>query len=311
MRCLAILSLYVVWTCCAIADGTGAGVRTLMVAGERPLSLTIWYPAQGDTAQTVGGNAVFEGVQGALDAPLPDAPSPVVLVSHGGLRSAADSGAWLSAALARNGFVAIEINAPRPADAAQAIDEIWQRPRDITRALDAVDAAPPWRGVVDLTAVSAVGFALGGTAVLSVAGGALNADTLMTSCAEPAKSPDCGWFAAQGIGFDSIDVEALSSLRKDQRIKAVIALSPEYLDVFKTPAPPFHPDAHVLTFGQGDGPFSSLTPFDAFGVCTPKGPAILAEDGGPAELCGETPEGRNAAHEIVIKTVLPLLADNR
>lgn len=308
MRCLAILSFYLVWTCYAVADGT-VGVRTLMIEGERPLSLTLWYPAEGGTAQTVGGNAVFEGVQGVFDAPLPDALLPVVLVSHGGLRSATDSGAWLSSALARTGYLAIEVNAPRPANATQAINEVWQRPRDIVRALDAISAAPIWRDVADMTAVSAVGFALGGTAVLSIAGGTLSLEQVMTSCTGPTKGPDCAWFAAQGVGLDSMDVDALAGLRGDQRIKTVIALSPEYLSAFGHPVPSMSAVAHVLTFGQKDGPFAALTPFDAFGVCTPKGPAILAEDGGPPALCGASAQGRSAAHDVVLQRIHPLLSD--
>lgn len=306
MRPLTILGVYLAFAFCAFADQT-VGVRSLMIEGERPLSLTLWYQAEGGTAQTVGGNAVFRGVNAGLDAPLLDYLSPVVFVSHGGLRSAAESGAWLSAALARNGFIAVEINAPRPDTAAQAIDEIWQRPTDITRALDAVSEAPIWRDVVDTSAVFAVGFALGGTAVLSAAGGTLDPKQLASNCAGPNKGPDCGWFAAQGVGLDSIDAGALARLQADVRIKTVIALSPEYLDVFEQSPAAFHPAALVLQFGQSDGPLAALSPFDAFGTCTTKGPAILAEDGGPPELCGTSADARSAAHRVITKALLPLL----
>ncbi len=114
-----------------------ASLRDSSVTG-RPLSLSIWYPSQERASGSVGGNAVFEGAPAAADAPVPDGPFPLVVVSHGGLRSASDTGAWLSASMARAGHVVVEVNAPRPDDAAAALDEIWRRPEDIRRALDLV-----------------------------------------------------------------------------------------------------------------------------------------------------------------------------
>ncbi|WP_424926983.1 hypothetical protein [Amaricoccus tamworthensis] len=29
--------------------------------GERPISLSVWYPAQGEATEDVGGNAIFVG----------------------------------------------------------------------------------------------------------------------------------------------------------------------------------------------------------------------------------------------------------
>ena len=73
---------------------TSAGVAHLSdsAAKERPLALSIWYPSDVQASTTIGGNAVFQGALAAPDAPLPAAPLPLVVVSHGGLRSAADSG---------------------------------------------------------------------------------------------------------------------------------------------------------------------------------------------------------------------------
>lgn len=61
---------------------------------ERPLSLLIGYPSEEQVSDTIGGNAVFEGASAARDASFPEGAFPIVVVSHGGVRSATDSGAW-------------------------------------------------------------------------------------------------------------------------------------------------------------------------------------------------------------------------
>jgi predicted dienelactone hydrolase len=80
---------------------------------ERPLSLSIWYPSEEQPTGTIGGNPVFEGASAVPDAPFPEDAFPLVVLSHGGLRSATDSGAWLSSSIARAGYVVVEVNAPR------------------------------------------------------------------------------------------------------------------------------------------------------------------------------------------------------
>ncbi|MFW2541248.1 hypothetical protein ACN2XU_01305 [Primorskyibacter sp. 2E107] len=83
------------------------------------------------------------------NAPPPAQPLPLIVPSHGGLRSAVDSGAWLDAALAEAGGLVVEVNAPRPRDASQATAEIWQGPTDISRTLDSLLGSADWAGRID------------------------------------------------------------------------------------------------------------------------------------------------------------------
>ena len=161
---------------CPVAAAPGVALLIGTAGAERPLSLSIWYPSGATATGQVGGTAVFDGTGAALDAQGPDGAHPLVLLSHGGLRSAPDTGAWLAAALAEAGMLVAEINAPRPETAGAAMNEIWQRPRDIRRALDLILQDPAWAGRVDPGRIAVVGFALGGTAALSVSGAVLDAD---------------------------------------------------------------------------------------------------------------------------------------
>lgn len=301
---------------------TTAGIRHLSDTSDtaRPLALSVWYPTDATPTATVGGNAVFRGVAAAPEAPLPAGPLPLVVVSHGGLRSATDSGAWLSSALARAGFLAVEVTAPRPDTAAAALGEIWQRPQDMRRAVDRMMADGDWRTRIDPERISAVGFALGATAALSVAGAPMDPARYRQACSPEGGAPaaDCRWLAAAGIGLEQTPPDALARLARDPRFTAVVALDPEYDAALGEPA------SGVATlrviFGTGEGRAAAppvagrtvvlpeATAGDGFAVCTAAGPAILAEEEGDAALCGPSAEAREAIHRQVSGLVAAFLA---
>lgn len=295
---------------------TVAGVRHLSDRSDpgRPLALSVWYPSDGTASAVIGGNAAFRGVAAAPDAPLPAGPLPLVVVSHGGLRSADDSGAWLSSSLARAGFIVVEVSAPRPELPAEALVEIWQRPKDMRRALDLMLADSDWRARIDPGRISGVGFALGATAALSVAGAPLDGARYRQSCAG-GDGPDCRWLAAGGAGLDQTRPADLARLTRDPRVTAAVAINPEYEDALGEPGVP----TLRITLGPAESApaadgmsrqvvLPDATAADAFAVCTPAGPEILAEDGGDAGLCGPSSEARAAIHRQVAELVAAFLA---
>lgn len=320
-RCLV---LTLVCATPVLADSS-VGVASLD-AGDRsrPVSLTFWYPAEGGTPENVGGNAVFLGTPAGRDAPMRTGRFPLALVSHGGLRSAPDSGAWLGAALAQAGFVAVEVNGPPPRTGQEAVNEIWRRPQDVSRALDAVLVDPAWSVHVEPTRISVVGFALGGTAALALAGGGFEAQSYGQSCDAGATGPDCAWFAAQDVALDAVEPAQLAALRRDPRIGAAVAIEPEYLDVFGSGLPELAvPTLRLVLAGEGGAQEASesvglaqavvpdASAFDAFPVCTPAGAAILAEEGGDPALCGASAQARRAAQAAISGRVVSFLTGAR
>lgn len=300
---------------------TAAGVRHLsdVPDGARPLALSVWYPTGAAPSAVIGGNAVFRGVAAAPEAPLPAGPLPLVVVSHGGLRSAADTGAWLSSSLARAGFLVVEVNAPRPDTAAAALDEIWQRPQDMSRAVDRMMGDGEWRARIDPDRISGVGFALGATAALSVAGAPMDVGRYRQSCSPGggAPGPECRWFAAAGVGLAQTRPDALARPARDPRFMAAVAINPEFDAAFGNP--PAGVATLRITLGAGEeipgaGPVAGravlpdATAGDAFATCTAAGPALLAEDGGDAALCGTSPDAREAIHRQVSGLIASFLA---
>ena len=304
------------------------GMAVLPVAdakGGRDLALSLWYPARGGSAQVVGGNAVFLGQKAAPDAAAGEGPFPLVLLSHGGVRSSPDSGAWLAAALAGSGHIVAEVNAPRPAGPRAGADEIWRRPQDLARALAAVLGDPQWAGRIDRTRISAVGFALGGTAALAVGGWQFDADAVRRACADGA-GPDCAWFAAGGVALETLDPAPLERSYRLPEVSAVVAIAPEYADAVLregegSPVPLLtialgatgEGEVHLAPLVGDDGTnrlvtFSEAGPFDAFPACTPAGAKILSEDGGDPALCGTSAQARGDIHAAIIERIRAFLA---
>ncbi len=289
----------------------------------RPLALSVWYPADAAGSEEIGGNAVFEGTAAAPDAPLPEGSFPLVVISHGGLRSAADSGAWLGAALAQAGFIAVEVNAPRPGDAAGAVDEIWQRPRDISRALDLVLGLPAWADRVDASRISALGLALGGTASLAAIGAELDVEQYLRSCdGTGTGAPDCGWYAAQGAALGDVDREGLARPAHDPRFSAAVAIDPEYPHTLLAGFHAITRPTLIVALG-GDAPASGgsgpvetaaipeASVFDAFAICTRAGREILEEEGEDPALCGPLPDGRAGIHAKLAAQIAEFLGAAR
>ncbi|NHF74051.1 alpha/beta hydrolase family protein [Paracoccus xiamenensis] len=315
------LPLFLMLTAGPCLADQAAGIAYLTGESEegRNIALSIWYPSDEPPSAEIGGNAVFLGVPAAPDAALPEAPLPVVILSHGGLRSAADSGAWLSSSIARAGFIVAEINAPRPENGAAGINEIWRRPQDMRRAIDLMLDSEDWGGRIDQENISVVGFALGATAALSVAGAGLNVDHYLQSCApdDGAAGPDCGWYAAQGVSLAETDMEALAGLQRDPRVSSVVAIEPEYPAALSASSVDLA--GLLVSLGEkapalqdGANPIQvetvpQATVFDAFAACTEAGPKILLDEEGDASLCGESADARQRIHADMAKTITSFL----
>lgn len=315
---ISFLALILAATPCLAETTAGFSHSRDASVVERPLSLSIWYPSEEPASITVGANPIFEGTPTAPDAPFSKGTLPLVVLSHGGLRSAADSGAWLSASIARAGYVVVEVNAPRPNTSSLALNEIWQRPEDIRRTLDFMLTDETWGPRIDGSKVSVAGFALGATAALISAGAEMDTERYLRSCAadNPMEGPDCEWFAAIGVDPSDTNPEGLEGLTQDPRVTSVIAVNPEYLPALSIAAG----DVNILRIGLGEPDDSvdnshisqavvipGASAFDAFAVCTVAGPDILSEEDGDPSLCGTSKIARQSIHQDISEAIISFL----
>ncbi len=323
----AILLLPILLSGPSASAADPVGVRVLSVAApERaaPLAVTLWYPAEpGGTRVEIGTNGVFQGVVGQQDAPIAKGTFPIILVSHGGMRSAANLAGWLDKGLADEGFVVADVHASRlgPDDADKAPAEIWKRPADLSAVLTAVENHPEFAGRLDPARVGAVGFFLGGTAVLSLAGGQLDAAKYAGTCDKAGGGADCAWFAHAGIDLHDVDATRIGRSNRDPRVKVAIAVDPELGDAFTRgslsaltiPVAVVSlgrdvPDSGLAVPTIGHETVAEANAYSAFSLCKPKGAAILAESGAEPEICRSDGKiGRVRIHAELVARIVALL----
>ncbi len=314
MRTLLALAMAVAATAMAAPAGAadGVGLRELAVmAPERgqALGVAFWYPASaGGTPTLFGDSAIFEGVPVQLDAPMADGPFPLVLLSHGGMRAAPDVSGWMAARLVDEGFAVALVRPPGPGErgAEAVVPELWLRPADLRATLAAVADDPELADRMALDRVGALGFFLGGTSVLALAGGRLDEASYRRSCDAGGTGLDCAWFAQAGVDLHAVDLTPLASSNLDERIAVAVAVEPELGQSF-TAASLAGIEAPVLIINLGDSEtirpglrafdlaaaiptaryatVEDATPFSSFSVCKPKAAAILLEEGEDDSIC--------------------------
>lgn len=308
------------------AEDAAAGVRHLSVpAPERsePLSVTVWYPAgAGGKTVRIGENGVFRGVVARQDAPMAQGTHPVVLVSHGGMRAAPNLAGWLDKALAERGFVVADVSAPqlKADDAKIAPAEIWKRPADLSAALTALESDRGFADHLDKARIGAVGFFLGGTSVLQLAGVRLDAEKYHRSCDKGRSGPDCAWYAKAGVDLRNVDPAKITRSNLDPRVRIAVAVAPELIDSLATGSlMSLHTPVDMVGLGSSSSLSGSAraiavhvvrdaTMFSAFNLCRPKGAAILAESGSEPDICrSDTAVGRERIHVEIVELVGNLL----
>ena len=292
------------------ADAVGLRLLTVM-APERGQSLDVrlWYPAAaGGTPVRLGDSKVFQGVPAQQDAPIAEGAFPIILVSHGGLRSAPNLTGWIASRLADLGFVVAVTRPPDLGDrgAEAAIPEIWLRPADLSATLTALLDDPNLVGHLELEQVGALGFLLGGTSALALVGARLDADSYSRSCDEGGTGLDCAWFARSGIDLHAIDTAQLTRSNLDDRIEVAVAVDPELSDSFTAESlSSIAVPVEIINLGSPEtirpgldaanlaGPIATAryaivpdaSEFSAFSLCTPQAPEILLEDGEDDTIC--------------------------
>lgn len=208
-----------------LADNSAIGFQNATLPdahGNRVLQMVVWYPAEtAKPLELIRDDAVFHGALAVPDAPPASGKHPLVVISHGNGGNWGNQ-VWLASALAHQGFIVAAVNHPgttskdrSPATAAQ----LWQRPKDLSRAIDAILAQPEHFGAVAPDRIAAVGHSLGGWTVLEIAGARFDPALFAKDCHVHAQLSGCT--AYQKMNPDSAKMAADLS---DKRVTAVVSL---------------------------------------------------------------------------------------
>lgn len=238
----------------AVRGVYAVGTQDLVIDGEMPLDITIWYPALNpdkleesttypyvvkmgmpDMGATVTGHAIVEAPYN-----LDDGSYPLVIVSPGFLLGRTNY-VWLTEHLASHGFVVIAPEHHEQLD--ETLSDFSKssilRPEDITEVLDYVDAevndSGLFAGLIDTEQVAVVGHSLGGYTSLTIAGAQMDFAYITDLCAEAEQAGDpnawlCGLILpyasdmAELAGFDLVS-EGLWQSMDDGRVDVIIPMA--------------------------------------------------------------------------------------
>ncbi|PKA41678.1 dienelactone hydrolase [Rhizobium sullae] len=285
------------------------------------MQITLWYPpTTGGTEMLIGDNALFQGVTARLNAPAAAGPWPLILLSHGGLKSGPNIDAWMASRLAASGFSVAMLRQPDPHTQApqELLDEIWLRPADLSATLTAIEADMSLSGRIDTKRVGVFGFLVGGTSALALAGARFDSENFMRSCDPGGTGVDCADFARTGVDLRAVDASRLARSHLDSRIRAIFLVDPELSANF-TPESlaDISVPVDIVNLGNADTIWPGLnaaglagriatanydtvpdaTQYDAFSECKNDAPDILRKEG-EEPLCDETGDrSRNEIHE--------------
>ena len=221
---------------------------------DAPVEVHVWYPTEATgIGETIAQNILFDGFFGQIDAAPTQTAHPVIVFSHGSGGRSVQTG-WLASQLAAQGYIVV---APHH-QGTMTLDSdphqtpmLWQRVRDISAALDMLEAGELGGIKADMTQVAAMGFSLGGAAALSISGAGLSKSDFIAYCAQPVEKPDCDWMNAAGVDFSQIDQTLYESDWSDPRIDAVFAIDPALTQAM-TDETLATMDMPVLTLGLGN-----------------------------------------------------------
>ncbi|NWJ24563.1 alpha/beta hydrolase [Rhizobium sp. RM] len=221
------------------------GLKTISVpskARATDLAVTVWYPTTGKNGtQTMSGdNRIFEGASVLEGAEIKIGQFPLVLISHGS-GSRAEGMAWIAARLASEGFIVAGTNHPGTTSGDSTPAEtprIWERTDDLSTLVTALTSSKDWTGTIDADKVGVLGFSLGGSAAMEIAGARADLQSYINYCDTFATSMDCQWFAG-GRGYKneeqidvpkldlgSIDKTRFEQQNRDPRIRSAVLVDP-------------------------------------------------------------------------------------
>lgn len=196
-----------------------------------PLAASLWYPAGRATYRNVIGDSVlFEGEPAMVGAAVAEGRHPLILLSHGS-GGAMEGLVWLSSRLAARGAIVLAVNHPGTTSgdsSPRRTMRLAPRAADLGAALEAVLGDPQFAPHIDRERISALGFSLGGTTVLGLAGLRFDREAFADYCRDAGEAaPGCDFLAKGGVRLDALP-EAFSADMRDLRVSAVVSVDPGF-----------------------------------------------------------------------------------
>ncbi|NWA43218.1 alpha/beta fold hydrolase [Pseudomonas reactans] len=331
-------SFLLLWVCLtqvvSAASQVGFRETTLGETSPRPLHIAMWYPTQQTQPVTlVGDNPAFVGLAVIRDASPQVGSHPLVVLSHG-YRGNWRNLNWLAGDLAAQGYIVAAPDHPGTTTMDQSPEkaaQMWLRPQDLSRTIDALLASAEWVGKVDSQRIAAVGHSLGGWTVAELAGARFDTAQFVKDCQPAPQTRICSLMAEMGINRSPQFTQLLDADWRDPRVKAVVSLDLGFARGFSKPSlaaikVPFLvlsagtniaelPAARESAYLAAGLPASSsrymnlndASHFSFMQQCKPGGEALI-EEGAPGDgiICHD---GAGRSRQVIHQQVAQLIAE--
>ena len=195
----------------------------------RPIAASILYPAAGPTYRAlIGDNPVFQPTMVFMGPAIAEGRHPLILLSHGSGGNS-DGLGWLSAGLVAKRAIVLAVNHPGSTSGdsspRRSVD-LGARARDLSAALDQVLADPAFAPFIDPDRISVVGFSLGASTALGLAGLRFDGKVQAERCSIGPDAADCGFFLKGGVDFAT--APGFSADARDGRLSQIVAIDPGF-----------------------------------------------------------------------------------
>lgn len=231
------------------SDAVGVRETTIHSAARgKDLAVTVWYPSKADGTETpIGDNRIFKGATALKDASVAAGHHPLVLMSHGS-GSRAEAMVWIATKLAASGFIVAGPNHPgttsgnsNPADT----PKIWERTDDLSTIITAMTTDKAWQASIDQSHIGVLGFSLGGSTAMEIAGGRADLGAYVKYCEDYPSMMDCRWFAGgrgyineEAVDVEKVDLRKLDKARfeqsnRDPRVTSAVLVDPGLAVAFR------------------------------------------------------------------------------
>ncbi|AZC30604.1 alpha/beta fold hydrolase [Pseudomonas chlororaphis] len=214
----------------ALADDNPVGFRSSTLQdthNDRSLEMVVWYPsATTATTQLISDNVAFFGAAAVRDTPPAAGEHPLVVLSHG-FGGNWSNQTWLASALAHKGYIVAAVNHPGTTSrdrSPPAAAQLWQRPVDLSRAIEAVTTQPEKFGLVAKRRIAVVGHSLGGWTVMEIAGARFDPDRFTRDCKAHPQLSSCTNYQQINPASTSALKAGLAADLRDKRVTAVVTL---------------------------------------------------------------------------------------